>query len=165
MRERTVTISSTGKTFGLTGWKIGWACAPATLSHALRMVRQFTTFAVNHPLQLAVAQALERLDDYLPGFRREYAERRDLFVEGARAAGLEPIVPRGAYFTMVPVPEPGLSDVDYCRKLISERKVAAIPPSPFYLVSDEGTRYVRFCFAKKLETLRAALENLRRRGR
>jgi len=169
MRERTVTISSTGKTFGLTGWKIGWTCAPPALTHGIRMVHQFNTFCVNHPIQLAMAEALDRLDDYLPEFRTDYARKRDLFVGGLREAGFDPVVPAGTYFTMVPIPDDDDEgptagenrDVAFCRKLIRERRVAAIPPSAFYASSDEGQRYVRFCFAKRDETLQTALDRLR----
>ncbi|MCO4754217.1 MAG: aminotransferase class I/II-fold pyridoxal phosphate-dependent enzyme [Bacteriovoracaceae bacterium] len=161
LKERTVTISSVGKTFGLTGWKIGWTCAPESLSHAIRMVHQFNTFCVNQPTQDAVASALEKLDDYLPGFREMYQKKRDLFIKGLKDCGYNPIVPKGTYFVMVPIEEhTKLNDVDYCTELIETKKVASIPPSAFYIKGDEGKKYLRFCFAKKDETLKAALKNL-----
>lgn len=161
LKERTVTISSIGKTFGLTGWKIGWTCAPENLSHAIRMVHQFNTFCVNQPTQDAVANALESLDDYLPEFREMYQKKRDLFIKGLRDCGYKPIVPKGTYFVMVPIEEhTKLDDVDYCTELIETKKVASIPPSAFYIKGDEGKKYLRFCFAKKDETLKAALKNL-----
>jgi N-succinyldiaminopimelate aminotransferase len=159
MRERTVTISSTGKTFGLTGWKIGWTCAPAPLTHAIRMVHQFTVFSVHGPAQIAMALALSRLGEYLPTFRKDYLDKRDFFLKGMRDIGFEPLTPAGTYFSLCPV-APGETDITYCQKLIREKKVATIPPSAFYSKSKEGEKFVRFCFAKKEETLKAALKNL-----
>ena len=158
--ERTITISSTGKTFGLTGWKIGWACAPPALSHALRMVHQFNVFSVSHPAQVAMACALKRIDSYLPEFRSTYSKKRELFIEGLRNCNFNPLAPAGTYFVMCPIPDQGTTDIEYCKKLITEKKVAAIPPSAFYLKAKDGERYLRFCFAKKDETLMAALKNL-----
>lgn len=160
MKERTITISSTGKTFGLTGWKIGWACASPEVSHAIRMVHQFNTFSVGHPLQLAMAKALEKIESYIPEFQKLYSDKRDLFLKGLRDAGYSPTSPEGTYFSICKIEEEGMNDVDYCTKLIREKKVATIPPSAFYLNSNDGEKYVRFCFAKKDETLRAAISNL-----
>ena len=160
MKERTITISSTGKTFGLTGWKIGWTCASSPVTHAIRMVHQFNTFCVNHPCQLAMAEALEGLDDYLPHFRQEYGRKRELLLTGLKEAGFTPLKPEGTYFAMAPIPQEGFNDVEYCTHLIREKKVATIPPSAFYSRSDEGQRYLRFCFAKRDETIKAAIERL-----
>ncbi len=160
MFERTITISSTGKTFGLTGWKIGWTCAAAPVTHAIRMVHQFNTFCVNHPMQLAMAEALEGLSDYIPQFRKEYSEKRELLLSGLREAGFEPNTPAGTYFAMAPIPVEGQKDVEYCTHLIREKKVATIPPSAFYMKSKEGEGYLRFCFAKKDETIKKAIANL-----
>ncbi|TNF26267.1 MAG: aminotransferase class I/II-fold pyridoxal phosphate-dependent enzyme [Deltaproteobacteria bacterium] len=163
LKERTITISSIGKTFGLTGWKIGWTCAPKHLTHAIRMVHQFNTFSVNQPIQHAVAEALEKMDDYLPEFRALYQKKRDYFLEGMKKCGYDPIEPQGTYFVMVPIEtHTTLEDVGYCMELIETRKVASIPPSAFYIKGDEGKKYLRFCFAKKDETLQSALENLSR---
>ncbi|MFT6070661.1 MAG: aspartate/methionine/tyrosine aminotransferase [Bacteriovoracaceae bacterium] len=159
MRDRVVTISSGGKTFGLTGWKIGWITASEELSHAIRMVHQFNTFSVCTPLQFAVAEALSKLESYVPEFIKEYSELRSYFIEGIKALGFKPLKSEGTYFVLVPTPKE-LSDIKYCEELIKTKKVASIPLSPFYSKSNEGEDYVRFCFAKKKETLAKALENL-----
>lgn len=161
MFERTFTISSAGKTFGLTGWKTGWICAPQTLSDAVRLVHQYVTFSVATPLQEAVADGLKQLDTYLPVFQKTYKEKRDFFYQGLRNLGFEFAIPRGTYFMMVPIRnKTDLNDVDFAMKLVKEHKLAVVPPSAFYLKSKQGADYLRFCFAKKEETLRAALANL-----
>lgn len=159
LKERTITISSTGKTFGLTGWKIGWAVGPAKLIKAIHNVHQFSTFCVAHPLQVAMAQALNNLDQYLVGFKADYLRKKNLLVNGLKECGFNVLSPQGTYFAMVLLPE-GENDIDYCKKLILEKKVATIPTSAFYLKSNEGSRMIRFCFAKKDETLHQALSNL-----
>lgn len=159
LKERTITISSTGKTFGLTGWKIGWAVGPAKLIKAIHNVHQFSTFCVAHPLQVAMAQALNNLDQYLVGFKADYLRKKNLLVNGLKECGFNVLSPQGTYFAMVLLPE-GENDIDYCKKLILEKKVATIPTSAFYLKSGEGSRMIRFCFAKKDETLHQALSNL-----
>ncbi len=161
LKERTITISSTGKTFGLTGWKIGWAAGSSDLIKAIHNVHQFTTFCVSHPLQVAMAQALSNMDEYLMEFKREYLAKRNLLVSGLKDAGFNVLNPEGTYFAMAIIPE-GENDIDYCQKLIKEKKVATIPTSAFYMKSDEGSRMIRFCFAKKDETLLAALNNLKK---
>lgn len=160
LRERTITISSTAKTFGLTGWKIGWTAAPAHLTKAILNVHQWTTFCVSHPMQVAIAKALTKIEDYLPEFKASYQKKRDLLVNGLKDLGYNVINPKGTFFALVQLPE-GENDVDFCKRLIVEKKVAVIPTSAFYLKSDEGKRIVRFCFAKTDETLKAALENLK----
>ncbi len=161
MLERTITVSSAGKTFGLTGWKIGWICANEKVSRACRLVHQYVTFAVSTPIQEAVADGLKKLPDYLPGFVSLYKEKRDSFYKEMIKLGFEFPIPKGTYFMMVPInKKTKLSDVDFAMKLIQERKVATVPPSAFYLKSTEGGSYLRFCFAKKEETLREAVKNL-----
>jgi N-succinyldiaminopimelate aminotransferase len=159
MKDRVITISSIGKTLSLTGWKIGWACGPAALIKAAHNVHQFVSFCVAHPLQEAIAEALPRMDAYLAQFRAAYAARRILLVDGLKARGYDVRTPQGTYFAVARIPE-GREDVEYCRELIVAKKVAAIPMSAFYLRSGEGRKLIRFCFAKKEETLRKALERL-----
>ena len=162
MKERTVTVSSCGKTFGITGWKVGWTMAPENITHAIRMVHQFNSFSVPHPLQVAVASSLEKLDHYLIDFKKIYTHKRNLFIDGLKEAGYNPLVPQGTYFIMCPIGNvTNLNDVDYSMELIKKKKVAAIPPSAFYLKSNEGQQFLRFCFAKKDETLLSALKNLK----
>src|SRR5690606_14033027 len=162
MKERTITVSSAGKTFGLTGWKIGWICANEKVSRACRLVHQYVTFAVSTPMQEGVAEGLKKLPDYLPGFVSLYQSKRDFFYQELKNLGFDFAIPKGTYFMMVPIAhKTNLKDVDYAMKLIQERQVATVPPSAFYLKSAEGERYLRFCFAKKEETLKAAAENLK----
>ncbi len=159
LKDRTITISSTGKTFGLTGWKIGWAAGNPQLIKAIHNVHQFSTFCVAHPLQVAMAQALANMDQYLLEFKRDYLNKRDLLVSGLRKAGFNVQNPEGTYFALAFLPD-GESDIEFCQKLIKDKKVAAIPTSAFYLKSNEGSSMIRFCFAKKNETLQSALNNL-----
>jgi aspartate/methionine/tyrosine aminotransferase len=162
MFERTITVSSAGKTFGLTGWKIGWICAHEKVTHACRLVHQYVTFAVSTPIQEAVAEGLMRLNDYLPGFVELYKGKRDFFWNELKTIGFDFKIPRGTYFMMVPIEsKTKLSDVDFALKLIAERKIATVPPSAFYLKSSDGRKYLRFCFAKKEETLRLAIKSLK----
>lgn len=162
MFERTITVSSAGKTFGLTGWKIGWICANEKVTKACRLVHQYVTFAVSTPIQEAVAEGLTKLPEYLPGFVELYKGKRDLFYNEMKSLGFDFKIPKGTYFMMVPISQKtDLRDVDFALKLIQERRVATVPPSAFYLKSTEGERYLRFCFAKKEETLRQAVLNLK----
>ena len=154
MKKRTITINSTGKTFGMTGWKIGYATATEQLSTAIRKVHQWTTFAVNTPGQHAVAHGFKILDDYLPDFRKVYQVKRDKALELLKDTRFTPHEPRGSYFIMVDIPD-GIfnDDVDAATKLVREYGVATIPPSVFYTRSDEGRTMLRLCFAKSDETL------------
>lgn len=161
MQERTITISSAGKTFGATGWKVGWTCANEKLTHAIRMVHQFTTFSIHHSSQMVVSEALKNLGSYLPKFRQEYQSKRDYFLEELESIGYKCYRPQGTYFIMADFSEKTvLKDLGYSLELIETRKVATIPPSVFYDKSDQGQNYLRFCFAKKMETLSAAAKNL-----
>ncbi|MFA6236715.1 MAG: aminotransferase class I/II-fold pyridoxal phosphate-dependent enzyme [Bacteriovorax sp.] len=159
LKERTITVSSTGKTFGLTGWKIGWAVGPANLIDAIHKVHQFSTFCVAHPLQIAMAEALMKMDKYLISFRSDYLRKKNILVNGLRECGINVLAPEGTYFAMALLQE-NENDIEYCMKLIKEKGVATIPTSAFYLKSNEGSRMIRFCFAKKDETLMSAIRNL-----
>lgn len=156
-RERTVTVSSVSKTFSATGWRIGWAVAPADLSAALRSAHQFVTFNASTPLQRATSVMLEEAatGDYYASLVADYTERRDLLVGSLGGLGLEIGTPRGTYFVMTRCEG---DDVAYVRDLIARRRVAAIPGSAFYYDgrSGPGRGLVRFAFCKKTETLRAA---------
>lgn len=161
MWDRTFTISSAGKTFGLTGWKTGWVCAPTNLTKAVRLVHQYVTFSVTTPFQEAVADGLARLETYVPQFQAQYKAKRDFFYSGLTKLGFDFAIPKGTYFMMVPIAsKTKKTDVDFAMELVKDRKVAVVPPSAFYLKSKEGQQYLRFCFAKKEETLSAALKNL-----
>jgi aspartate/methionine/tyrosine aminotransferase len=161
MYQRTITISSAGKTFGLTGWKIGWICANEKMTKACRLVHQYVTFSVSTPMQEAIAEGLAKLSDYLPSFVNLYTTKRNFLFNELKLLGFDVIRPMGTYFMMVPISKKtDLKDLDFAMKLITERKIATVPPSAFYLKSTDGEKYLRFCFAKKEETLRKAVQNL-----
>jgi N-succinyldiaminopimelate aminotransferase len=163
MRERTVVISSAGKTFSFTGWKIGWTFAPAPLSAAVQAAHQFVTFATSTPMQVALARTLQTLPPaFFAELRREYQQRRDFLAQVLRDVGFEVALPAGTYF--VTAGFGSLFEGDdraFVRHLIERYRVAAIPPSAFYAARpEEGRRYVRFAFCKRDETLREAASRL-----
>ncbi len=167
MWERTITVDSLGKTFSVTGWKIGWAIAPPRLTAALRGVHQFVTFCTATPLQEAAADTLTlaHSNGYFAELRAAYTARRDLMTGLLRAAGL-PILPvQGAYFLLADVSTLGFpDDTAFCLHLIKDIGVAAIPPSAFYADTTDAPLLARFCFAKRDETMRAAGPRLARLG-
>jgi aspartate/methionine/tyrosine aminotransferase len=165
MWQRTLTISSTGKTFSMTGWKIGYAVGPKGLNAALRTVHQFVTFASATPFQDAMAIALEEAvaRSYYEQLRQEYEQRRDLLRAALEEAGLPTLPVSGAYFLMADVSRFGFeTDVALCRWLTAEAGVAAVPPSAFYLDPARAPLLARFCFAKREETIALAAERLLR---
>ena len=161
MRDRTITMNSTGKTFSLTGWKIGYATAPADLTKALVTAHQFVTFAVATPFQHAMAQALRTSHAYYDEFLRAYRERRDHLVAALAECGFGVTPPQGTYFVLVDIRPLGWDDdVAFCRHLVEKVGVAAIPPTAFYETKSEGRFLVRFAFCKKRETLDAGIARL-----
>ncbi|WP_322821608.1 aminotransferase class I/II-fold pyridoxal phosphate-dependent enzyme [Chloroflexus sp.] len=163
MWERTLTINSLGKTFSLTGWKIGYAVGPASLNAALRAAHQWITFATATPLQFAAAAALEGAlhNGYYEQFRAEYTARYRLLEEILVSVGLPVLPTEGSYFLMADITPTGFhDDVTFCRYLTQEVGVAAIPPSAFYARQHDLPLLARFCFAKRPETLRAAQQRL-----
>ena len=165
MWERTLTVNSTGKTFSMTGWKIGYAVGPPALNQAVRATHQFVTFATSTPFQEAMATAMETAvrTGYYDQLRRKYTARRDLLAGALKAAGLTTLPVQGSYFLLADVQAMGFADdVSFCRYLTAEIGVAAIPPSAFYADPARAPLLARFCFAKRDETLRAAAERLQR---
>jgi N-succinyldiaminopimelate aminotransferase len=156
MRERTVTISSAGKTFSVTGWKIGWVCAPTGLLTAVRTVKQFLTYVNGAPFQPAVAQVLPAAELLAPAAALQ--SQRDLLCNGLVRLGFDVISPQATYFATVDV---GSDAVAFCRELPHRAGVVAIPSSVFYDTS-AGDRYVRFAFCKRPEVLDEALQRLER---
>lgn len=168
MRARTVSLSSTGKTFSFTGWKVGWATGPKDLIACVQRAHQFLTFCGATPLHAAMATALRDYTRGEPGgfldeLVRDYTKRRDFLAEVLRDVGFEVAVPAGAYFILAGTR--GLTsedDATFARRLIDEAGVAAIPPSAFYARDvDEGRRLLRFAFCKRDETLEEAARRLR----
>lgn len=165
MRERTVKISSAGKIFSLTGWKVGLVMAAPPLMKVLAKAHQYITFTTPPNLQAAVAYGLGKDDSYFEGMRADFQRSRDRFADGLAGLGFSVLPSVGTYFLNVDIASLGESDdVDFCKRLVMETGVAAIPVSAFYA---EGAvkNVVRFCFAKRDATLDAALERLASRRR
>jgi aspartate/methionine/tyrosine aminotransferase len=163
MWDRTLTLNSTGKTFSMTGWKIGYAVGPAELNTAIRATHQFITFATATPFQDAMATAFETAQSlgYFAQLASAYAQRRERLRNALVSAGLPPLACEGSYFLLSDFTAFGFTeDVAYCRYLESELGVAAIPPSAFYLDPASAPPLARFCFAKRNDTIDAAAERL-----
>lgn len=171
MWERTVTLGSAGKTFSVTGWKIGWAIASQPIAQAIFAAHQWIPFAVSTPMQEAIGVAMEEAPqrDYFSWLSQMYQAKRDKLLDVLRAVGLQPLVPDGSYFILVQtghldVPlEPGYRrDYSVCRWFAREVGVAAIPPSPFYSAQHQSLtdNLARFCFCKTDEMLEAAAARL-----
>lgn len=160
LKNKVLTISSIGKTLSLTGWKIGWAAGPKDIVSAMHKLHQFTTFCVATPLQDAVAKTLPRLESYLKELKSDYLLRRNYLRDGLAGVGFDVLPSRGSYFLLARIPE-GRIDIEFAHYLIEKKKVASIPVSAFYTKSDEGSRFIRFCYAKLQTTLDAALVNLK----
>ena len=161
MRERTIKIGSAGKTFSLTGWKVGLVVGPRALMQPIARAHQFLTFTTPPNLQTAVAFGLDKPDDFYRGLAGELQRRRDRLADGLRALGLTVLPAGGAYFLNVDLRSTGFAgtDVDFCRHLVTEVGVAAIPLSAFYEV-DPVDHLVRFCFAKQDSVIDEALRRL-----
>jgi N-succinyldiaminopimelate aminotransferase len=161
MRERTITISSAGKTFSFTGWKVGWLCASPDLVAAVRTVKQFLTYVNAAPFQHAVATALDLGDDFYDGFAADMRAKRDLLVGGLRAAGFGVHVPDGTYFVTTDIRPLGEHDgMAFCRALPERAGVVAIPAVVLYDDVEEGSPLVRFAFCKRTDVLEDAVERL-----
>lgn len=163
MRERTVKIGSAGKMFGLTGWKVGFVCAAPHILRVLAKAHQFITFTTPPNLQVAVAYGLGKPDDYFFRMRADLARSRDRLSRGLSRLGFPVLQSQGTYFLNVDLAPLGRneSDVEFCKRIVHEHKVAAIPVSAFY-EENHATSVVRFCFSKRDETLDTALERLSR---
>ncbi len=157
MAGRTVTVSSVGKSFSVTGWKIGWASGPAQLIGALSTVKQFLSFAGGTPLQHAAAVALNECGPWVTQLADQLRQNRDQLTEGLRGAGYIPLPSAGTYFVNADV---GEDAVAFCRRLPHERGVVAIPTSVFYDDATAGATLVRFAFCKRPEVISAAVERL-----
>jgi N-succinyldiaminopimelate aminotransferase len=163
MRERTVQISSAGKTFSCTGWKVGWACGPAQLVSAVLRVKQFLTFVNAAPLQPAVAYALSLPRSYYTEFRADLQARRDQLVGGLTEAGFSVLVPEGTYFVTADITGlGGVDGVEFCRGLPARCGVVAVPSQVFYDDVSAGRHLIRFGFCKRPEVLDEAVSRLRK---
>ncbi|GAA2489473.1 aminotransferase [Winogradskya humida] len=162
MSERTLRISSAGKTFSCTGWKVGWATGPGPLVSSVLRVKQFLTFVNAGPLQPAVAVALNLPDSYFTGFRDTLQSRRDRLVAGLADAGFGLLPSEGTYFVTADIrPLGGTDGVDFCRTLPERCGVVAVPTQVFYDHQDRGRHLIRFAFCKREEVIDKAAERLR----
>jgi N-succinyldiaminopimelate aminotransferase len=163
MFERTVTIGSAGKSFGMTGWKVGWAYGHPNLIKGVAQAHQFVTFAVNHPAQEAVAYAFSLPGTYYEEYRDVYTQKRDLMMQGLNASGLKAFSPEGTYFVMADFTDVfDGDDIKFAKFLTAEIGVACIPPTFFYSSEHAhiGRKFARFAFCKSDATLREAGEKL-----
>ncbi len=161
MRERTITISSAGKTFAVTGWKIGWACAAPELITAITTTKQFLTYVNGAPFQWAVATGLELPATVTEAIRDRLRTGRDQLAAGLTAAGLAPFPCQGTYFLTVDAADLGYHDgLDFCRRLPELCGVVAVPSQVFYLDPGPARSYVRFAFCKRPEVLAEAVGRL-----
>jgi aspartate/methionine/tyrosine aminotransferase len=162
MAERTITISGASKTYSVTGWRIGWLIAPPQLTAGIRKVHDFLTVGAAHPLQVAVAQALQFPPGFYDALLEEYRERRDAIVGGLREVGFDPVEPQGAYYVMAGIERLGWDDdVAFARHLIETVAVATVPGSSFFHDPALGRHHIRFSFPKRMETIARGLEALR----
>jgi aspartate/methionine/tyrosine aminotransferase len=161
MWERTLTLSSIGKTFSLTGWKLGWGIAPAALTAGLRAAHQFLTFTTPTPVQHGAVAAMAAPGNFYEDLRSSYLKKRDLLADGLEAVGFEVHRPQGTYFMMAGFDQFGFTDDRvFCRHLVEHARVVAIPPSVFYHRPEDGSSLVRFAFCKDEALLTEALDRL-----
>ena len=162
MAERTLTVSSAGKIFSFTGWKIGWACGPADLVAAVRTAKQFLTFVSGAPLQHAVAAGLALGDDFFDGYTAEMRAKRDRLCGGLADVGFDVLVPDGTYFASCDIRALGGTDgIEFCLALPERAGVVAVPTMVFYDDKEAGKPIIRFAFCKQDDVLDQAIGRLR----
>ena len=165
MAERTVTVNSISKTYSVTGWRVGWAIAPAHITKRIRKVHDFFTVGAPTPFQHAAAEAMQFTDDYYLDLRRHYQQAGEFMHQVLQGAGFRCRMPGGAYYMLADMAVlrsrlGAADDVAFSRRLIELTGVATVPGSSFYSVKERGIDQVRFCFCKKWETLHAVGEAL-----
>ena len=164
MAERTITISGLSKTWSATGWRVGWCVASEEITSAIRKVHDFLTVGAPAPLQQAAAEALSFGSEYFDSLRNDYVARRDQLIPALEETGFRVYKPSGAYYVMTDVSQlTDQDDVSFAMELVRDGGVATVPGSSFFHVPEDGRHMIRFCFAKRLETLERAARALRRR--
>jgi aminotransferase len=163
MRDRCVLVNSLSKTYSVTGWRVGWVIAPPDLTSSIRKVHDFLTVGAASPLQQAGVTALNLPDNYYSALAHTYQQKRDLLLGILEDAGFRCYVPKGAYYIMCDMSGFGFQDdVTFARYLVEAVGVGAVPGSSFFSDPADGAHLIRFCFAKKPETLAAAAERLQK---
>jgi len=163
MRDRTILVNSLGKTYSVTGWRVGWVLASPDLTDSIRKVHDFLTVGAAHPLQIAGVTALGLPEEYYTDLAEKYRERRDTLMDILSRAGFRCFQPQGAYYVMTDISGFGFADdMAFARYLVETIGVAAVPGSCFFSDSRDGEQLIRFCFPKKPETLAAAADRLRK---
>jgi aminotransferase len=159
MKERTILLGGWSKTYAMTGWRVGWACAPAEILEAMMKVHQYVMMCAPTPSQYAAIEALRSGEDDAQAMMREYDRRRRLIVDGFNRLGLTCFEPKGAFYTFPSVRSTGLSDEDFTERLLREEKVVVVPGSAFGAC---GAGHVRACYATPYEKIEQALERIAR---
>ena len=163
LKDRTITISSTAKTFSLTGWKIGYSLASEEITQKIRLVHQFVTFCTSTPLQYAMVEAFNSPNSYYDGLKQDYWKKRDFLNNALQDAGFKTYPPEGSYYIVTEIADMGHSDdIKFCEDLIKNVGVAAIPMSAFYNEENPVKNLVRFCFAKNDHVLEEASKRLKK---
>ena len=163
MRERTIVVNGMSKTFSVTGWRVGYIIAPPDITGAIRKMHDFVTVGAPAPLQEAGAVALRLPDSYYIDLATHYQQRRDRLMKMLGEAGLNPMLPKGAYYIMCDIGSWGYpNDVEFARFMVQEVGVATVPGSSFFSSPAAGKDIIRFTFCKREETLRAAEDRLKK---
>ncbi|MCU4539164.1 aminotransferase class I/II-fold pyridoxal phosphate-dependent enzyme [Acinetobacter bereziniae] len=164
LRDRSFVVGSFGKTFHVTGWKTGYCIASPELMKVFRQIYQFANFCGVTPVQMALANFMQQHPEHIDGLASFYQQKRDLFNSGIQDSKFSFIPSKGTFFQNVDYSQirPDLNDVEMCKFLAEEHKIVAIPVSVFYQKAPENLRLIRFCFAKKDQTLVQACEILNR---
>jgi aminotransferase len=159
MKERTILLGGFSKAYAMTGWRVGWVCAPADLLEAMMKIHQYIIMSAPTPAQYAALEAITNGESYTREFVHEFDRRRRLVVDGLRAMGLTTPEPGGAFYAFPSIRSTGLSDVEFAERLLDEEKVVVIPGSAF---GECGRNHVRVCYASPRELLEEALERIER---
>jgi aminotransferase len=159
MKERTVLLGGFSKAYAMTGWRVGWVCAPADILEAMMKIHQYIIMSAPTPSQYAALDALKNGEEYTQKFVSEFDERRKIVISGLREMGLTTFEPKGAFYAFPSIRSTGLTDMEFAERLLDEEKVAVIPGSAF---GECGRGHVRMCYATPRELLEEALERIER---
>jgi aminotransferase len=159
MKERTVLMGGFSKAYAMTGWRVGWVCAPADILEAMMKIHQYVIMSAPTPSQYAALEAIKNGEEYTQKFVAEFDARRQMMVAGLREMGLTTFEPKGAFYAFPSIRSTGLTDMEFAERLLDEEKVAVIPGSAF---GECGRGHVRMCYATPRELLEEALERIGR---